>query len=134
MERRDRFLISIFIAVAISIAASISLANTPEQDAVAERIFLNAMSPYCPGKLLANCPTSQSSELKKRIFKEAGEGKSYEQIMEMLYGEFGEETIRSAPKLEGFGRFAWLMPLVFFAFGGAIVLKYLKKNVVSRNE
>ena len=75
------------------------------------------MSPYCPGKLLSDCPSAKASELKKTIREDLANGKSKESVLANLNDEFGEETMKSVPDESGFGLLAWSAPFLFLVVG-----------------
>jgi len=83
----------------------------------------NVLSPYCPGRLLRDCPSGAASILKAEIRQEIVAGKSESEIIESLYQRFGEE-IRGAPSAEGFGLVAWVAPIVFVLLGLVLILMW----------
>ena len=86
----------------------------------------SVLSPYCPGRLLRDCPSGAASILKGEVRKQILAGESEAQIVSGLYQRFGEE-IRGAPGREGFGLIAWLMPIVFVVLGLLILLLWSKR-------
>lgn len=84
---------------------------------VAQSIFTTVMSPYCPGKLLSDCPSAKASELKHFIRDELAQGKSKEEVILKLQDEYGAETLRAVPEASGFGLLAWLVPILFLVGG-----------------
>jgi cytochrome c-type biogenesis protein CcmH len=89
---------------------------------VAQSIFTTVMSPYCPGKLLSDCPSAKASELKHLIRDELAQGKSKEEVLLKLQDEYGAETLRAVPEASGFGLLAWLAPILFLV--GGLVLGF----------
>jgi len=49
-----------------------------------ELIENQVLSPYCPGRLLRDCPSSKASELKQSIRTDLSNGKSRNEIIENL--------------------------------------------------
>lgn len=92
-----------------------------------DEISSSIMSPYCPGRLLRDCPSGQAAQLKERISERLAAGESSTQIVDSLIGTFGEE-IRAAPKAEGFGAVAWMAPFFFLFVGSTLTLVWLKKR------
>lgn len=79
------------------------------------------MSPFCPGRTLASCPSPQADQLRQWILFQAAAGQTREQIEESLFERFGD-TVRSAPKAEGgWGISAYAIPIGGFSFGLAFV-------------
>ena len=97
----------------------------PEQEARAQEVFRSIMSPYCPGRLLSDCPSSLAAELRDKIRERVGRGESKLEIESYLYTAFGEE-IRGAPTTEGFGAVAWIAVPIFFLLGLGAVMLWLR--------
>jgi len=86
------------------------------------------MSPYCPGRTLASCPSPQAAELVQwMVVQEAG-GATREQIIEMLVERFGEEIL-GAPPAKGITLWAYVVPILGFVLGGGLVAVVLRRIV-----
>ena len=106
--------------------------DTASQDAAAvetkaSQIFNTVMSPFCPGRLLANCPSAAAHDLQDEIRKQLYEGTSVEDITAALYARYGDE-IRTAPKATGFGLLAWIIPGAFFLVVGIALMVWIRKT------
>ena len=123
------FFVCFLNLVIISFAQSAEL--TAKQAQLAKTIFGNTMSPYCPGRLLEDCPSSSASELKEKIRQRVAEGESKESIEEYLYSVYGE-SIRATPGFSGFGVAAWLGPVIFLAIGLMFITYWLRRNIKSQ--
>ena len=120
-----RRLIAICIAAFIA-NAPLAHADDPSE-AVAHEVFNTVMSPFCPGRLLNDCPSSSATELKDKIRTELRSGKSKEQVLEEVYSTFGSE-LRAAPENKGFGTVAWWTPVLFLVVGGITIAAWLKRT------
>lgn len=85
------------------------------------------MSPYCPGRTLIDCPSPQAGELREWIADQEAAGRSQDEVEEELYAQFGD-VILQAPKAEGFGLAAYVIPVAAFAGGGALVWLFLRRQ------
>ncbi len=75
------------------------------------------MSPFCPGRTLAACPSPQADQLRQWILFQAAAGQTQEQIEETLFERFGDVML-SAPKAEGgWGISAYAIPIGGFLLG-----------------
>jgi cytochrome c-type biogenesis protein CcmH/NrfF len=75
------------------------------------------MSPFCPGRTLAACPSPQADQLRQWILFQAAAGQTQEQIEESLFERFGDVML-SAPKAEGgWGISAYAIPIAGFLLG-----------------
>lgn len=100
---------------------------TPDQTKMAHDVFANTMSPYCPGKLLSDCPSSAASELKDKIRVKISEGASHSEIETYLEEVFGS-GIHAVPPTSGFGLVAWITPALFLFLGFVIYFFWLRKT------
>ena len=101
------------VAMLLCPVGVIGRAQSDAASAEAQRIFSEVMSPYCPGKVLADCTSLQAAELRAEIRKRLDAGETAEEILNGLYARFGEE-IRPAPPVDSpWGRFLWTVPLLW---------------------
>lgn len=56
------------------------------------------MSPYCPGRTIASCPSGNARKLEDQILAEAQAGKTREEIEQGLVERFGPQIIGYAPQ------------------------------------
>ena len=90
------------------------------------------MSPYCPGRLISNCPSPGAEQLRIEIRTRLGAGETREAIVEDLYQRFGE-SIRATPRATGIGILAWVMPGLA-VLGGGVVLGWLLRRRVTASQ
>ena len=112
------------LAAAFLLVAPVSAEAAPED--VATDVAKEIMSPYCPGATLHDCPSQNAIELREEITGWAADGMTKSQIIERLEDEYGP-SIRAVPRAEGSGLFAWLLPLMAVAIGGAVGYTLLKR-------
>src|SRR5262249_46943456 len=67
------------------------------------------MSPFCPGRSLADCPSPDAASLRMWILVQAAAGRTRDDVEQELYARYGE-VIRAAPKAEGWGLAAYWIP------------------------
>lgn len=88
------------------------------------------MSPFCPGRLLNDCPSEKAGQLKQDIREMLAKGKSKDAIFSELISTYGEAA-RAAPQKKGFGLLAYLAPLFFLGLGFVIVRLVAKTSIAS---
>ena len=86
------------------------------------------MSPFCPGRTLAACSSPEAAELRDWIIEQEVAGREEAAVREQLYTEYGD-VLRSAPLASGGGEWAYVIPVVGFLLGGAIVFFFLRRQV-----
>jgi cytochrome c-type biogenesis protein CcmH len=115
----------IWIAVLIVAATAATVPAQPRDPAAeAQTIFGNVMSPYCPGLLLADCPSPAAFELRADIIRRLEAGESPSAIERDLYRKFGD-AIRAVPPAKGWGRLLWIAPAIGLALSLAALLWFL---------
>jgi cytochrome c-type biogenesis protein CcmH len=76
----------------------------------AQRLAAEIMSPFCPGRTLAACPSPAAADLRAEIREALTRGESADAIVADLERRFGA-AIRGAPRRHGFGLVVWLAPV-----------------------
>ena len=77
------------------------------------------MSPFCPGRTVAACPSPQAAELVQWMVMQEASGASREDVIQALIDDYGE-GILGAPPAEGITRWAYALPVVGFVGGGGV--------------
>ena len=124
MRRRAPLVLAL---VAVLVAAAPSGAQPDDIDAQAQRIFTSIMSPYCPGLLLADCPSPAAFTLRLEVRERLKAGEPPAMIERDLYNRFGE-VLRAVPEPERWGLVAWIMPAVAFALSLVAMLWFLARS------
>lgn len=99
--------------------------DAKETPPVARSIINETLSPFCPGLILAACPSPQADSLRKVIVLRVSNGDSRERIEADLARSFGDQ-LRAAPKAAGFGLVAWLAPSALLLVGGIGIVFWLR--------
>ena len=118
--------------LAASLAVLALAAPPPAEEAWSGELIDELMSPYCPGRTLRNCPSPQAGELMEWIEGQEEQGRDRGAVYEQLLSEFGEE-IRQAPEATGFGVAAYVIPVLAFLAGGAVVAVFLRRQGRARD-
>jgi cytochrome c-type biogenesis protein CcmH len=85
------------------------------------------MSPYCPGRTLAECPSEKADTLRMWLHVQEASGRPVDEVKAELVERFGD-TVLSAPRPEGFGLAAYFLPVLAFLAGGLLVAHFLRKQ------
>lgn len=64
-----------------------------DPDQVLQSLSNDLMSPYCPGRTIASCPSPQARQLEDHIYAQAKAGKSREEIETALVQRFGDDIV-----------------------------------------
>lgn len=112
-RRAGLALVAILLFAAVAAVVPVQAQSTAV-DTAAQRIFTRVMSPYCPGLLLADCPSPEAFTLRAEIRARLAAGEAPADIEQMLYDRFGD-AIRAVPTASGWGLVLWVAPLVVFA-------------------
>lgn len=95
-------------ALSCGVAALAEARQTPAHQQAAE-LAHQLMSPFCPGKLLADCTSPNAGELRQAIEGRLTAGESVDAIKAGLVQQYGPEIL-GAPPARGVGLLAWLVP------------------------
>lgn len=115
------------LLVAVPAAAQDTAQDPTALETQARQIFNTVMSPFCPGRLIATCPSSAAGDLQEEIRGQLAAGATVDDIKAALYERYGEE-IRSVPEARGFGLLAWVVPGVFFLVVGTILVVWIRSK------
>lgn len=94
----------------------------------AEKISSEIMSPYCPGRTLASCPSDNARELRAEIAKWFDQGYSETAVHNQLQMLYGVEVF-GVPEKRGVGLLGWYAPAIFVIAGLALVYLFLKRGM-----
>jgi len=92
----------------------------------AQRLFADLMSPYCPGRTLAACPSPGADSLRNDIRTRLSLGERPRAIRAAYAARWGE-AILGAPPWRGWGVVLWLMPAVALAAGAVVASRWLRR-------
>lgn len=124
MRTRAPLVLAFVLAAAVTAPA---LAQTAKVDAQAQQIFTSVMSPYCPGLLLADCPSPAAFDLRREIRARLEKGEAPADIERDLYNRFGD-VIRAVPPPAGSGLFLRIVPAVVLALSLAALVLFLFRS------
>ena len=98
-------------------------------DDVKSKITKNLRCLVCQGQSVYDSDSEFADSIKILVKKKISEGESENQIYGYLKDKYGE-WILYEPQFSKKTYFLWLLPILMFVLGGAIILKifYLKKN------
>lgn len=120
------------LGIAALLAGLLLAAWSAPPEAAAEppyavELYNSLMSPFCPGRTLMACPSSQAAEMRDWIAEQEHAGRPRQAVEDELYAQWGD-VILQAPRAEGFGLAAYVLPIVAFVAGGAIVWVFLRRQ------
>jgi cytochrome c-type biogenesis protein CcmH/NrfF len=102
-------------------------ADPAEPEGWAYELWHELMSPFCPGRSLADCPSPQAESLRAWILVQEATGRSQADVETELLERYGD-VILSAPRAEGIGLAAYAIPALAFVVGGVWVGVFLRRS------
>ena len=120
----------VVLALCLTTGAARSQESAPDAqriDTRANDLYDEIMSPFCPGRTLANCPSPQAATMRERVKQQLAAGMAEAEIVDSLYGVYGE-IVLGAPRAEGIGILAWVMPAAFLLLGVGLLLAWLRST------
>ena len=116
------------LLLALALAASVAGAPGAQADkGWAYDLMNELMSPYCPGRPLADCPSPQAQTLRMWLIVQEAAGRPRAEVEAEVVARYGE-SILSAPKAEGIGLAAYVMPGLAFLAGGGLLFWFLRRQ------
>jgi len=82
-------------------------------------------SPYCPGRLLIDCPTRQADALRTEIGRRVAAGQSADDVMRWIRLNYGDEAIARPSGHDTV--LIWSFPVALFAVGTAVLALLLRR-------
>ena len=119
-------ILKIFIILFLSISFS-QLKADEKNIKLKSKILKNIRCLICQGQSVYDSESDFASSIKLIVDKKINEGLMEEQIYEFLREKYGDWVIY-VPKLNKNTYILWLLPLLLFLFGGAIIYKKISKN------
>ena len=117
-----KILIIIFLSIGFSQSRSDEKSNEMKS-----KILKNIRCLICQGQSVYDSESDFASSIKLIVEKKINEGLKEEQIYEFLRKKYGDWIIFD-PKLNKNTYILWLLPLLLFLFGGAIIFKRLNSK------
>lgn len=117
---------SLLCALLVAIAVACGSSGGGDPATVARTIEREIWSPYCPGRLLIDCTTTQARELRAEIEDRLESGDTSEEVLDWIRRNHGEEAL-ARPDTSGAGLVVWLVPAAIFAAGAAALTMIVKR-------
>ena len=115
--------LKIFLIIFLSMSFS-QLKSNEENDVLKNKILKNIRCLICQGQSVYDSESDFASSIKLIVNKKIKEGKSEDQVYKFLREKYGDWVIYD-PKLSKKTYILWLLPLLLFFAGGAIMIKKL---------
>lgn len=115
--------VSLLFVLLCAVACARSPASSADR---AQAIEAQVWSPYCPGRLLIDCTTSQARELRAQIQQRVDRGQRADRIFAWIRSEFGQEAL-ARPEAKGSGLVVWLVPAAIFLVGAIAVARTVRR-------
>ena len=118
---------SALLLLLLGVAWALPAPGADEKSGWGYQLSNEVMSPYCPGRALSDCPSPQAAELREWIVEQENSGVPRSEVEQELFRVFGDQLLQ-APRAEGMGLLAYLVPALAFAAGGALVVFFLRRQ------
>lgn len=127
-----RLVLAVVVLLAPGAAGAVAQPAPRQQAADLAR---QLMSPFCPGKLLSDCTSSQAYELRDAITARLEAGETVDAVRTDLVRQYGAAML-GAPEARGLGLLAWIVPaligLVTAAGVGLKVARATRETLAGR--
>ncbi len=89
------------------------------------------MSPFCPGRSIADCPSPQAQTLRMWLIVQESSGRPRAEVEAELVARYGESVL-GAPRARGFGLTAYAIPAAVVAVGAGVLTWFLRRQTRTR--
>jgi cytochrome c-type biogenesis protein CcmH len=114
------------LLLAVPLQAQVQPKLPPEVQAVVHETLVSLRSPVTPSHTLDMCPAAEAIALRDTIRAAALQGQTSSQIVEGVVARYGER-MRTLPRRDGFGLWAWLAPPLVLLLGGFAVFFAIRR-------
>ena len=127
---------ALLLVLAAPAQAQVQPQLPPEVEAVVHETLVSLRSPVTPSHTLDMCPAAEAIALRDTVRMAALQGQSADQIVEGVVARYGER-MRTLPRRDGFGLWAWLAPplvLLLGAFAVFFAIRRMRGRAVAAPE
>ena len=117
-----KIILIIFLSVSFT-----QLKSDEKNNELKNKILKNIRCLICQGQSVYDSESDFASSIKLIVNKKINDGLSEDQVYKFLREKYGDWVIYD-PMLEKNTYILWLLPLLLFLFGGAIIYKKIKLN------
>ena len=114
--------LSIFFLIILIIFSSVKLSSAEKNEELKNKISKNIRCLICQGQSVYDSQSDFSESVKLIIESKLNEGLSENEIYDFLINKYGE-WISYDPKFNKKTFILWILPILLFALGGAIIVK-----------
>ena len=117
------------LALLVALLAAPAAAQVTQKlpsDAVAHEAMTQLRSPVTPSHTLDMCPAAEAIALRDTVRMAAAQGQSVDQIVEGVVARYGER-VRTLPRRDDFGVWAWLAPPLVLVLGAFAVFFAIRR-------
>ena len=118
-----RRLAAVLLGVGLALAAATASAENEWGYDLANEL----MSPFCPGRALAECPSPNADQLRVWILEQERAGVPRAEVEAELYARWGDQ-LRQTPRAEGVGLVAYAIPAVVVVSGAGLLWLFLGRR------
>ncbi len=127
----------VLLAIGLPALAQSELRHSQRLRQEATVLSHTLMSPYCPGRLLSDCPSYGAFQLREEIQKRLDAGETSKAIVDDLANRFGPE-IRGVPEFKGDGIALRVVPVIVAILAllvvGVTVSRMVRREAVDGRE
>lgn len=89
------------------------------------------LSPFCPGRTLASCPSDKADELRVWILMQEAAGASREEVEAELVARYGEGVLPAPPPRDATALAGYAVPILTLVAGAPLVFWLLRRLTAS---
>ena len=114
--------LSLLALAALLLGVAPAHATDAELSQQAHRIARDVMSPFCPGRTLADCPSPDALVVREEIRAKLSAGVDEATVRAELFQRFGDAVV-GVPR----GALGWALPILLLLAGVAVLVQVLRR-------
>ena len=114
-------------ALGLALALGVGASSARAAEGWAYEMANELMSPFCPGRSVADCPSPQAQTLRMWLIVQEAAGRPRAEVEAELIARYGESML-GAPRAKGIGLTAYVIPVAVGAAGAALLTWFLRRQ------
>jgi cytochrome c-type biogenesis protein CcmH/NrfF len=111
----------------IALVLVLAVPATAEEATWGYELSHELMSPFCPGRTLASCPSSKADELRVWILMQEAAGATREEVEAELVARYGQAILPAPAPEDATGIVGYAVPILAIVAGAPLVFWLLRR-------
>jgi len=119
------------IATAVACGVLLLAPAATSEDSWGYDLAHELMSPFCPGRTLASCPSEKADEMRIWILMQETAGAERDDVISQLVARYGKGILPAPPPDDATGIVGYAVPILAIVLGAPLVFWLLRRLTAS---